>query len=250
MNRLGSLVLLIGGVVLMAYAVDAYHSVASGVSRVFTGAPPDKVLGFKLLPSPPALPGDTNPPVIAGMAVVSVAGAVIHPTNPPPSLPLAWDAGEARQHQWTVVSDHGDGGPATTNLVNTNALVFTNFNFNEPWRIRVRWSDTNGLAAEAQLFLGVRMAGATFTQPYRAGGNWLAFWAEPGNTYTLRRDDDFRTTNGAVVAAVLPAAAAAPNLTLNNAPGVLGLTNLVPPLTNRLMSVAVPAAGYYRMERR
>ncbi|UPT76033.1 MAG: DUF3185 family protein [Elusimicrobiota bacterium] len=46
MNRLGSLVLLIIGVALLAYGWDAYRSVSSGVSRLFTGAPTDRAMGL------------------------------------------------------------------------------------------------------------------------------------------------------------------------------------------------------------
>lgn len=44
MNRLASLTLLILGVVLLAMGWNAYHSVSSGVSRLFTGAPTDRAL--------------------------------------------------------------------------------------------------------------------------------------------------------------------------------------------------------------
>jgi hypothetical protein len=44
MNRLAPLVMLIVGIVLLAFGWDAYRSVSSGVSRVFTGAPTDRAL--------------------------------------------------------------------------------------------------------------------------------------------------------------------------------------------------------------
>lgn len=44
MNRVSSLALLVFGAVLLAFGWDAYHSVNSGVSRVFTGAPSDRSL--------------------------------------------------------------------------------------------------------------------------------------------------------------------------------------------------------------
>jgi hypothetical protein len=44
MNRIASVVLLILGVALLACGWDAYHSVGSGVSRLFTGAPTDRAL--------------------------------------------------------------------------------------------------------------------------------------------------------------------------------------------------------------
>jgi hypothetical protein len=43
-NRLASLVLLFGGIALLACGWDAYHSLGSGVSRLFTGAPTDHSL--------------------------------------------------------------------------------------------------------------------------------------------------------------------------------------------------------------
>ncbi len=42
MNKILFLALLIGGVVLTAFGIDAYHSVGSGFSRWFTGSPTDK----------------------------------------------------------------------------------------------------------------------------------------------------------------------------------------------------------------
>jgi hypothetical protein len=44
MNRIASLVLLVGGVVLLGLGWDAYHSLGSGVSRILTGAPTDRAL--------------------------------------------------------------------------------------------------------------------------------------------------------------------------------------------------------------
>jgi hypothetical protein len=44
MNQIASLVLVILGVVLLACGWDAYRSVSSDVSRVFTGAPTDRAL--------------------------------------------------------------------------------------------------------------------------------------------------------------------------------------------------------------
>jgi hypothetical protein len=44
MNRIASTVLVILGVVLLARGWDAYRSVSSDVSRVFTGAPTDRAL--------------------------------------------------------------------------------------------------------------------------------------------------------------------------------------------------------------
>ena len=44
MNRLASLVLVILGVVLLAWSWDAYRSVSSDVSRVLTGAPTNRAL--------------------------------------------------------------------------------------------------------------------------------------------------------------------------------------------------------------
>jgi hypothetical protein len=46
MNRIGSLILLVVGVALLVYGWDAYHSVSSGVSRLFTGAPTDRAMWF------------------------------------------------------------------------------------------------------------------------------------------------------------------------------------------------------------
>jgi hypothetical protein len=42
MNKLISLILLIGGIVLIVYGINASHSVGSDFSRLFTGSPTDK----------------------------------------------------------------------------------------------------------------------------------------------------------------------------------------------------------------
>jgi hypothetical protein len=44
MNRLASFALLIVGGALLGCGWDAYHSLGSGVSRLFTGAPTDRAL--------------------------------------------------------------------------------------------------------------------------------------------------------------------------------------------------------------
>lgn len=44
MNKIASILLLIVGVSLLAMGWDAYRSVGSDVSRVFTGAPTDRAL--------------------------------------------------------------------------------------------------------------------------------------------------------------------------------------------------------------
>lgn len=44
MSRLASLALVVVGVALLACGWDAYHSVSSGFSRLFTGAPTDRAL--------------------------------------------------------------------------------------------------------------------------------------------------------------------------------------------------------------
>jgi hypothetical protein len=44
MNRIASIALLLVGVALLACGWDAYRSVSSGVSRIFTGMPTDKAL--------------------------------------------------------------------------------------------------------------------------------------------------------------------------------------------------------------
>lgn len=44
MTKAISLALLIGGIILIVYGVNASNSVASGVSRTFTGSPTDKTM--------------------------------------------------------------------------------------------------------------------------------------------------------------------------------------------------------------
>ncbi|MDP3543453.1 MAG: DUF3185 family protein [Elusimicrobiota bacterium] len=44
MNRIASLALLVLGVILLAMGWDAYRSIGSDVSRVFTGAPTDRAV--------------------------------------------------------------------------------------------------------------------------------------------------------------------------------------------------------------
>lgn len=44
MNRILSLVLLIGGVILITYGVAASESIGNTFSRLFTGAPTDKTI--------------------------------------------------------------------------------------------------------------------------------------------------------------------------------------------------------------
>lgn len=44
MNKMFSLVLLIGGVVLMIFGINAMNSFGSDVSRFFTGSPTDKAV--------------------------------------------------------------------------------------------------------------------------------------------------------------------------------------------------------------
>ncbi len=44
MNKGISVVLLVAGVILLIFGVNAYHSASSDVSRFFTGAPTDKAL--------------------------------------------------------------------------------------------------------------------------------------------------------------------------------------------------------------
>jgi hypothetical protein len=48
MNRLVSLVLLIGGIILIVYGVNASNSVVSSFSRLFTGSPTDKSIWLML----------------------------------------------------------------------------------------------------------------------------------------------------------------------------------------------------------
>lgn len=44
MNRLASLALLVGGIVLIVYGVGASDSIGSSFSRLFTGSPTDKTI--------------------------------------------------------------------------------------------------------------------------------------------------------------------------------------------------------------
>ncbi len=44
MNRLVSLVLLVGGIILIIYGVSASHSLGSDFSRFFTGSPTNKTI--------------------------------------------------------------------------------------------------------------------------------------------------------------------------------------------------------------
>ena len=44
MNKIISLVFLVAGLVLLGYGINANHSLASGVSKAFTGIPSDKAL--------------------------------------------------------------------------------------------------------------------------------------------------------------------------------------------------------------
>ncbi len=46
MNKTIGLALLIGGIVLMIFGINASESLASDISRTFTGAPTDKSLGL------------------------------------------------------------------------------------------------------------------------------------------------------------------------------------------------------------
>jgi hypothetical protein len=46
MNKLGSLALLLIGVVLLVYGVSASESIGSTFSRLFTGAPTDRTIWF------------------------------------------------------------------------------------------------------------------------------------------------------------------------------------------------------------
>jgi hypothetical protein len=57
MNKATAIALLIAGAVVLVFGINSYHSMASGVSRVFTGAPTDKAIWL-----------------IAGGALASVAG--------------------------------------------------------------------------------------------------------------------------------------------------------------------------------
>jgi hypothetical protein len=51
MNRLLSLVLLITGIVLLIYCLNASESLGSDISRFFTGAPTDKTIWLLILGS-------------------------------------------------------------------------------------------------------------------------------------------------------------------------------------------------------
>lgn len=44
MNRIASLALLVGGIVLIVYGVGASDSIGSSFSRLFTGSPTDKTI--------------------------------------------------------------------------------------------------------------------------------------------------------------------------------------------------------------
>jgi hypothetical protein len=44
MNKAIAAALLVAGVILLAFGLNAYHSASSDVSRFFTGAPTDKAL--------------------------------------------------------------------------------------------------------------------------------------------------------------------------------------------------------------
>jgi hypothetical protein len=46
MNKNMSVALLVVGIILLVFGVNAYHSASSNVSRFFTGAPTDKALWF------------------------------------------------------------------------------------------------------------------------------------------------------------------------------------------------------------
>jgi len=48
MNKAISLVLLIGGIVLIIYGVSASDSIGSSFSRLFTGSPTDRTIWFLL----------------------------------------------------------------------------------------------------------------------------------------------------------------------------------------------------------
>jgi hypothetical protein len=48
MNRIGSLALLVGGIVLLVFGVTATESFGSDVSRFFTGSPTDKAIWMLL----------------------------------------------------------------------------------------------------------------------------------------------------------------------------------------------------------
>ena len=42
MNRVVAIIILVAGIILVAYGINASNSVGSGLSRAFTGAPSDK----------------------------------------------------------------------------------------------------------------------------------------------------------------------------------------------------------------
>jgi len=44
MNRIVSLVLLVGGIILLIYGIQASESIGSEFSRLFTGSPTDKAM--------------------------------------------------------------------------------------------------------------------------------------------------------------------------------------------------------------
>ena len=44
MNRVPAIVLIVVGIILLFYGVQASHSFSSGVSRLFTGSPTDRTL--------------------------------------------------------------------------------------------------------------------------------------------------------------------------------------------------------------
>ena len=44
MNKSMSIALLVAGIILLGFGLNAYHSASSDVSRFFTGAPTDKAL--------------------------------------------------------------------------------------------------------------------------------------------------------------------------------------------------------------
>jgi hypothetical protein len=48
MNKIASLVLLVGGIVLIVYGINASDSLGSDVSRFFTGSPTDKTIWLLL----------------------------------------------------------------------------------------------------------------------------------------------------------------------------------------------------------
>lgn len=48
MNKLLSLALLVGGIVLIIYGINASNSIGSGFTRLFTGSPTDKSIWMLL----------------------------------------------------------------------------------------------------------------------------------------------------------------------------------------------------------